>query len=117
MNGYSAVQSLARRIWENYEKKIFYSTDGYYSFGGYDYIIFGIRLRQCPFCITIGGAVRGALPSDFVEFYMNVGKSNYSSNATSALVLDIRMARENPAYDEKVTEALYNDALVNTIKV
>lgn len=65
---------------------------------------------------TNSTAVTGALPSDFVGFYMNVGKSNYSSNATSALVLDIRMARENPAYDEKVTEALYNDALVNTIK-
>lgn len=61
-------------------------------------------------------SVTSALPSDYVGFYKNIGKSNQGIDAANALVLDIRIARENPEYDKKVTETLYNDTLVNTIK-
>lgn len=60
--------------------------------------------------------VLNTIPTEFKKFYTSVGTSGYGTNTSSALVLDVRMIRENLDYDKKVTESLYSDTLVNTIK-
>lgn len=65
---------------------------------------------------TNKSAVTSVMPSEYVGFYMNVGKASASYNSTSALPLDICMERDNKAVDPYVTESLYPDALVNELK-
>lgn len=65
---------------------------------------------------TNNAAVTAVMPSEYVGFYMNVGKTSASYNSTSALPLDICMERDNKAVDPYVTESLYPNALVTELK-